>query len=331
MGLPEVRMKKRLSALLMLFLLLFALVSCASTSAVQEGDGLLHMYFFSTSVQGWGDCTFITLPDGKTMLIDCGTTAAGSQILSELKAKGIEHIDYLVISHYHSDHVGGLQVIMPALSIGKVFTTGYYPTDFSWVELNMKLRNIPVEYVKAGDSFEIGDVRFDVLWPTADMVAERPAVASGGTDGPGGTVNMNCHSLVLKMTYGSTSALFTGDIYVEAEDEMLKLYKDDPSVLDCDILKIMHHGYSNANGNESFIQDVSPVYAFSMGTATMETSHYLYYYKAGAQVFMSWYNGNSWVSTDGVNISVRTEKEGVQKAYQSQAEAWEKLQLYKNN
>ncbi|MBQ7644431.1 MAG: MBL fold metallo-hydrolase [Spirochaetales bacterium] len=324
-------MLKRLSACLLLLLMLLVMVSCASTAASQGRGKTLDLRFFSTAAQSWGDCTFIRFPDGQTMLIDCGTNAAGSEILAALKKEGIKHIDYFVISHYHSDHVNGLQVILPEISFGQVYTTGYYPTDFSWVELNFRHRGVPVTYVKAGDSFDIGDVHFDVLWPTAEMVAERPQTATGGTDGPAGTVSMNCRSMVLKMTYGNNSVLFTGDIYVEAEDEMMKLYGDDPSVLDCDILKIMHHGYSNANGNEKFIQAVSPQFAFSMGTATMEMTHYLYYYKAGTQVFMSWYNGNCTVSMDGENISVTAEKEGVNKGYLNYAESWEKLQQVKNN
>ena len=327
-------MKRRNSVLLtaLLTVVLVLAASCASTSAGKEGSGILRMHFFNTSVQSWGDCTYIELPNGQNMLIDCGLQSCASEILADFRANGIDHIDYLVISHYHSDHVGGLQTLLPVISFSQVYTTGYYPTDFSWVELNLsKLRDIPVTYVKAGDSFDIGDVHFDILWPTAEMVAERPQVASGGTDGPGGTVNMNCHSMVLKMTYGSNSALFTGDIYVEAQEEMLKLYGDDLSVLDCDVLKIMHHGYSNANGNEEFIQAVSPKYAFSMGTAIMEMLHYLYYYKVGTQVYMSWYNGNSWVEMDGENITVTAEKEGVNQGYAKYAASWEKLQQTKNN
>ena len=322
--------RAKCALLLLIAVLSLLLASCASTAAGGRNNDLT-IHFYSTSANSWGDCTFMRLPDGQTMLIDCGTTAAGAEILADLKKQGITHIDYLVISHYHSDHVGGLQEILPVISFGKVYTTGYYPTDFSWVELNMKLRNIPVEYVKAGDCFDIGNVHFDVLWPTAEMVAERPQVATGGTDGPGGTVNMNCHSMVLKMTYGSSSVLFTGDIYVEAEDEIMKLYKDDPSVLDCDILKVMHHGYSNANGNEKFIQAVSPAYAFSMGTATMEMSHFLYYYKVGAQVYMSWFNGNAYVTLDGESITVQADREGLNQGYRKQAESWEKLQQMKNN
>ena len=327
-------MKRSFSVfLLILFSVLLVLASSCSTTSVRSTENnTLRMHFFNTSVQSWGDCTYIELPNGQNMLIDCGLQSCASEILADFRANGIDHIDYLVISHYHSDHVGGLQTLLPVISFSQVYTTGYYPTDFSWVELNLsKLRDIPVTYVKAGDSFDIGDVHFDILWPTAEMVAERPQVASGGTDGPGGTVNMNCHSMVLKMTYGSNSALFTGDIYVEAQEEMLKLYGDDLSVLDCDVLKIMHHGYSNANGNEEFIQAVSPKYAFSMGTAIMEMLHYLYYYKVGTQVYMSWYNGNSWVEMDGENITVTAEKEGVNQGYAKYAASWEKLQQTKNN
>ena len=325
-------MKGCRSLILFLTILIVAFLPSCSTTSFKEESKDLTIHFFSTSATSWGDCTYIEFPNGESMLIDCGTKKAASEILADFREKGITHIDYLVISHYHSDHVGGLQEILPVISFGDVYTTGYYPTDFSWVDLNLRqIQNLPIHYVKAGDSFDIGEVHFDVLWPTAEMVSERPQVTSKAVTGPGSTIDMNCHSMVLRMTFRNNSALFTGDAYIEAQKEILELYRDNLSVLDCDVLKIMHHGYSNANGNEDFIIAVSPKYAFSMGTATMEMLHYLYYYKAGAEVFMSWYNGNSYVTMDGDSISVVSEKEGVNPGYAKYVESWERLQETKNN
>ena len=322
--------KTRLLLLSIILVVCFALLcGCATTKDPNEGK--LRMHFYSTSVSGWGDCTYIEFPNGQNMLIDCGLQKSASEILKDLQDNGVTHIDYFVISHYHSDHVGGLKTILPHISFSEVITTGYYTTDFSWVELNFKQRNAKITYVKAGDSFNVGDVRFDILWPTAEDVAERPQIASGAMIGPGSVFDMNCHSMVMKMTYGDNTALFTGDAYVEAQRAILDLYKDDLSVLDSDVLKIMHHGYSNANGEEAFIKAVSPKYAFSMGTATMEMVNYLYYHKVGAEVYMSWYNGNSWVTMDGENITVETEKPGVNAGYSKYVDAWEKIQGQKSN
>ncbi|MBR5668042.1 MAG: MBL fold metallo-hydrolase, partial [Spirochaetales bacterium] len=167
----------KISLFFILILSALLLAGCASVSSGSD-TGVLSMRFFSTSAKSWGDCTYIVFPNGENMLIDCGTEKAGAEILDELRSLGADHIDYLVISHYHSDHVNGLKAILPAMDIRHAFVTGYYPTDFSWVERNLELYGTEIEYVKAGDSFSVGNVLFEVLWPTAQIVSERPDQAS---------------------------------------------------------------------------------------------------------------------------------------------------------
>ncbi len=313
-------------AILMCLVLLF--VGCASTRSTESNSVRIH--FLTSTANTWGDCTYIELPNGENMMIDCGHMRSATDIQNQLNELGVTHIDHFVISHYHSDHVGALQSFMKTLTFGEVITTGYYPTDFSWVELNFKLMNVPITYVKAGDSFDIGGVHFDVLWPTADMVAERPQNPSDVTSGAGSVYDLNCHSMVLKLTYGENTVLFTGDIYVEAERGILDLYKEDLSVIDCDVLKIMHHGH-NTSSYADFVQAVAPQYAFSMGTTVMESGIFLTYYKTGCEVYMSWHNGASVVTLDGQSITVETEKEGLNAMYQKAADAWDKVQALKSN
>lgn len=310
-----------LFALIAILCVIFA-VSCRTVS-VAGGEVVIR--FMDSSVRAWGDSTLIEFPDGQRMLIDAGLQKAGAEILQDLKAMGISRIDYLVITHYHNDHVAGLKEILPQIHFDRAWVTGYYPTDFAWVESALAYYGTEIVYVKAGDSFEIGGARIDVLWPTAESVAVRPEGTSKATSGPGSTYDMNCHSMVLKLAYGDNTALFTGDIYVEAEKNLIGLMSGDLSVLDCDILKIMHHGY-NTSSSEDFINAVSPKYAFSMGTQVMDNNIYLLYYKVGAEVFMSWQNGRSTVRMNGTCITVETERPGVNSAYTRYVEAWETVQ-----
>ena len=94
----------------------------------------LFNFYDVKNISSWGDCTFIEFPNGQTMLIDAGTQEAGRTICSDLVKRGITEIDYLIISHYHKDHVNGLREILPRIKVHKAYTTGYRPTDFTWLD-----------------------------------------------------------------------------------------------------------------------------------------------------------------------------------------------------
>ena len=266
----------------------------------------MNVHFFHVDVNDWGDCTYIELPNGENMLIDTGLPAAAAQIANELLDAGVDTIDHLVLSHSHADHVKGLSNFLANMKVGHVYSTGYWTTDFSWVERDLNSLDIPHTQLTAGDRLTIGDVQVDILYPTAADVAEQPGVEASGTDGPGGSVNINGHSMVLKMTYGANSLLFTGDIYKEHQNEILAMYAEDPTMLKADILKIPHHGYDNA-GSQEFIQAVSPAYAVSMGTHTMNERVYSYYTDAGCTAYLSWMNGDVQVTMDGSSYVVTPE------------------------
>lgn len=296
-----------------IFVLLCA--GCASTtdlsfSEIPTEDGTMWIHFYP----GAGDCTFIRFPNGETMLVDACNRASGEEIAKDLRERGVKYIDYLIISHYHSDHVSGLREILPDIKIGQAYSNGYYPTDFAWVNELLENNGTPVKNLFAGDSLEIGGVRIDVLWPVYEDVAQLPQNVSTVLLERGSVRDLNNHSLVCRMTYGNNSILFTGDIYEKGENEIIDYYASNPEIIDCDVLKVMHHGRDTSSG-EAFIRAVSPQYGFAMGYYTMLTNYYLRYYTAGCRVFIDGQNGNAYVTMDGENITVHADNPEINAAY----------------
>ena len=324
---------KTIFGLLLAALVLLLFASCASSKPAAPQEEILppetgtevKLHFYDVpNIKSWGDCTFIEFPNGQTMLIDAGTQEAGRKICLDLLSKGIKEIDYLIISHYHKDHVNGLKEILPLIKVHKAYTTGYYPTDFEWTDPFVKQYVDKLIYVSSGYKLDIGSVHFDFLWPDDGDIRVLPTGPSSATDGMSGcNKDINNHSMLIRMIYKENSVLFASDICA-AEEEIVAKYIADPGILDCDILKIPHHGY-NTSSSDAFVKAVSPKYAFSMGTAVMDTSVFTRYYKLGCSVFMSWQNGNAYVTLDGQNITVTTDKTGYAPAYAAYVEASQRL------
>ena len=186
----------------------------------------------------WGDSSLIVFPNGEVMLIDGGMSDYAPLLVENLQSLGITKIDYVVLSHRHNDHYGGLLCrngVLESFEIGVVYTSGVYHGDTSdpmKLESLCKKLDIPHEVLRQGEVRNIGDVTMEVLWPKPELIGTYADT----------TESINSTSLVLRFDYKDVSALFTGDLYVSGEKEMLASI--DPAKLDVDILKIPHHGRS---------------------------------------------------------------------------------------
>ena len=278
-----------------------------------EGSLLKFKFYAFPDIADWGDCTYIEFPNGQNMMIDCGMPSAATYIVEDLLDSGIDHLDYVIITHSHADHAKGLSNVLANIKVDKAYTSGYWCTNFEWVERDLGSLGVEIEHICQGSSFDVGEVHFDVLWPTPEYIAEQPGVAAEGTDGPGGTVNINGSSLNLMITYGSKKILMTGDTYKQFQDEIIATYGDE---LDADFLKIPHHGYDNA-ANRDFIEIVSPEYAFSMGTHTMTAKLYNWYTATGCTAYLDWMNGNCYMVTNGEEMAVAVDDPTILDYYQS--------------
>lgn len=195
---------------------------------------------------GQGDAVLLKFPKGTTALIDAGNVTPtfdnGERIiLPLLEYLGIEKIDYGFVSHIDSDHYAGFVSLVNAGVIKKIFKPEIDSTLAKDVKFNKYLRekNVPVEYYKK-EILEIDGVRIYVL--NNENISRNHELSTNDKSG------------VLKIVYGSTSFLFTGDI----ERKVEKIYASDyKSFLDVDVLKVAHHG-SKTSSTPDFLSYVTP-------------------------------------------------------------------------
>ncbi len=181
----------------------------------------------------------LVLCDGKAMLIDGGNTADSSLIYSYLKKNNISHLDYIVCTHAHEDHVGGLSGAVNYATVGTALcsVTSYSSNAFNNFVKNLRARGVSITVPKAGDSFKLGSATVKVLGPIKY------------SDDP------NNMSLVLRIVYGNTSFLFTGDAERDEEQDILNA----GYTLKSTVLKVGHHG-SYTSSSYQFLRSVMPKY-----------------------------------------------------------------------
>ena len=186
---------------------------------------------------GQGDSTFLELGNGQTMLIDAGNPENGSQIVSYIKDFGYSDINYVVATHPHSDHIGGLSTVLQSFSVGDMYMPGQTHTSQTFENLvdTIANENITLHRAKAGVNILNEDkIKIDILAPFNDEYS-----------------NLNNCSAVVRVKYGNTVALFTGDAEQQIEAQILN------SGIDADILKVGHHGSDTAS-TSSFVSVVTP-------------------------------------------------------------------------
>lgn len=233
------KIRKKVLLLLLMSTLIF-------NSIIILPDNYLEYDFIDV---GQGDCSLIITPKGKTILIDGGDNQnydnGEKTILPILINKRIKQIDYLIISHFDSDHVGGLFTIMEKFRIKQIIISKQVESSDNFKEFMdiIKVRKINIKGITKGDKIIVEkDVSLLFLWPSTDLITEN---------------GLNNNSIVCKLIYGSTSILFTGDIEAIAEKKILEEYKNNLQLLNSTILKVAHHG-SKTSSTQEFIEFVNP-------------------------------------------------------------------------
>ena len=187
---------------------------------------------------GQADSTLIRTAHGN-ILIDAGTNDSETDLKAHLYACKIQKIDYLILTHPHSDHIGGADMIIESFDVGTVLTTDTPSEEETYNQLVEALdsEGTNTAYPGVGDSYTMGDVTITALSPVSE------------------SDDLNSMSLVVKLTFGDISMLFTGDSQEESEIGMLEHHG--PEMLDCDYLKVAHHG-SASSSCETFLSAVTP-------------------------------------------------------------------------
>ncbi len=207
----------------------------------------LKIYFLDV---GQGDSCLIVTPNNKKILIDGGGSEdfdiGKNTLIPYLLARKITHLDYLIISHFDTDHVGGLLTVMEELKVSKVVISkqGENSENYRRFEQIVKDKKIKIKAVAKGDKLTIErNLYFDILWPNnGNLISENA---------------LNNNSIVCKLIYNNFSMIFTGDIEEIAEKQILQEYKYNLGVLNSKILKVAHHG-SKTSSIKEFIDVVTP-------------------------------------------------------------------------
>lgn len=191
---------------------------------------------------GQADSILVECED-KNLLIDSGTNETGDNVIKYLKGEGITKIDYVIATHPHEDHIGGMANVIKGFDIGKFYSPKASSNTKTFermiTELNDKGLKINVLKVGKDPEINIPGTKIEIFSPGKDEYE-----------------NLNNYSPIMKLTYGETTFLFTGDAEKEIEKEVLENKFD----IKADVLKVGHHGSSTSTSIE-FLKKVSPEYA----------------------------------------------------------------------
>lgn len=261
--------------------------------AVTHTGSDLQVYYIDV---GQADCSLTILPNNKTMLIDAGNNEDGQMLVNTFKSMGITKIDYLIGTHPHEDHIGGLDNIIKNFDIGEIYMPEKSSDSMTFEDVVNAIYSKQLKITKpvpGTNIYQDENTTIKILAPISDA----------GND-------LNNHSIVIRMDYINNSFLFTGDAETKVENEILsKGYN-----VDVDVLKVGHHG-SDTSSSTNFLKKVTPKYAIiqvgennEYGHPHNETINKLKNF--GATIYRNDLNGTIKVTSNGKTITVVSDNSG---------------------
>lgn len=237
-----------------------------------------------------GDSIFIELPNKRCMLIDAGESEYGDKVTDFISSAGYEKIDYLVATHPHADHIGGMKQVIETFDIGCIYMPKASANTKTYENMLKAIdeKGLTITPAKVGvNIFNEDGLRADILAPNSSSYDE-----------------LNNYSAVIKITCGNVRFLFMGDAEEESENEIT-------ADVSADFVKVGHHG-SKTSSSEKFVKRVG---AKAAAVSVAEENDYNLpvdkiinrWEESGAQVFMTKDAGNITAYSDGKSLSVNGE------------------------
>jgi competence protein ComEC len=258
------------------------------TSDSDLRSGVVEVHFIDV---GQGDSILIEA-ENAAMLIDAGENNKGSVVEEYLKSQNISRLDYVIGTHPHSDHIGGLDMVINSFPVETVILPDITNTTKTFEDLlnAIEKNNLKITKPEVGASYALGQASFTILAPNS-----------------GSYENINDYSISIKLTNGSNSFLFTGDAGIVSEEEMLAGGYD----LKADVLKLPHHG-SSTGSSADFLDAVNPAYAMISVGKDNEYGHpHVQTLQAvldrNIKLYRTDVEGTVVFTSDGKNISVNKE------------------------
>ncbi len=208
-----------------------------SNKSSQHAESSFHTLKVHYIDVGQGDAILIEDED-YDMLIDAGGNNQGEIVLDYLEAEHITDLDYVIGTHPHEDHIGGMDTVLNSIPVDTIILPNvtYDTKTYKDVLRAIVVNNVSLEAATAGDEYSLGDATFTIIAPNSSYYED-----------------MNNYSICLKLTHGNNTFLFTGDAEELSEREMLQSGVD----LSADVLKLGHHG-SAYSSCEDFLTAVNP-------------------------------------------------------------------------
>ncbi len=256
-------------------------------------EGEMEVHFIDV---GNADSILIRQGD-KNLLIDAGERGDVDDILKYFKLHGIQHLDLVIATHPHADHIGGIDEVIRNIPITK-FVMSFMPeeatpTSSVYRDMLMALdeKSVEVEEAVPGTVYELGEARVQLLAPLEE------------------TDETNDMSVVSRVTFGQHAFLFTGDAGKAVEKQLLGTDYD----LRADVLKVSHHGSTTGN-SAKFLEAVDPTYAVITCGAENAYGHphkeiVKRLEKQGVPYYRSDVFGDIVITSDGEKLTIQTEKE----------------------
>lgn len=262
--------------------------SAQPTTPATSEPGQLTVHYIDV---GQADCELL-LSEGSAMLIDAGNNADGDMVVDYLKSQGVTRLDYVVGTHPHEDHIGGLDDVINNFEVGTVIMPEAETNTKTFEDVldAIDAKNLTITTPVPGDNYDFGGVQFTILAPNGDSYS-----------------SLNDYSVVIRLVNGQDSFLFTGDAETASEKEMLQ----NGLPLQSTVLKVGHHG-SSTSSSEDFLNAVNPSYGIiscetgnDYGHPHQETldrlqAHNISYFRTDTQ-------GTIIASSDGNGVTFNTQ------------------------